>query len=200
MAIPHPESFSIADYLTVREDNSNKLIYQPSVYFVYLPCDSAVCSLHEWRMQDYPPLNAERIMCDDIVSGADELGVLLLGGHEISAWWTGSVLDIDQSRRLVAGQSATTLQVAISVVAGVIYALRHPEEGVCFPEQISTEQILATAMPFLGTWVSRPINWPITSYSSNDIDKQKMIVMTDEDKDQDSQWQFSTFRVNLLKS
>ncbi|CAF2158979.1 unnamed protein product [Rotaria magnacalcarata] len=198
MAIPHPESFSIANYLTVREDNSDKLLYQPSVYFVYLPCDSAVCSLHEWRMQGYPPLTAERIICDDIEFGADELGVLLLGGHEIPAWWTGSVLDIDETRRLVERQSATTLQVAISVVAAVIYALRHPNEGVCFPEQINTDQILTTAIPFLGTWVSRSVNWPVTSGNSNDTTKQSMIGMNGKNKDNDSQWQFSAFRADTL--
>ena len=62
MAIAHPESFSIADFLAVREEDSKKLLYQPSVYFVYLPCDSAVCSLHEWRMQNYPPVGVQRIV------------------------------------------------------------------------------------------------------------------------------------------
>ncbi|CAF1989720.1 unnamed protein product [Rotaria magnacalcarata] len=197
MAIPHPEPFSIADYLTVREDKSDKLLYQPSVYFVYLPCDSAVCSLHEWRMQGYPPLTAERIICDDIEFGADELGVLLLGGHEIPAWWTGSVLDIDETRRLVEGQSATTLQVAISAVAAVIYALRHPEQGVCFPEQINTENILDTAIPFLGTWVSRSVDWPVTSTTSNNISERTMIAMNGEDKDHNSQWQFNAYRADF---
>lgn len=188
MAASHPESFSIAAYLTIPEEDSKKLLYQPSVYFVYLPCDSAICSLHEWRMQNYPLLDAQRIMCDDIVFGAEELGVLLLGGQEIAAWWTGSVLDIDETRRLVHGQSATTLQVAISAVAAVIYALRHPEEGVCFPEQIDTEQILDIAMPYLGTWVSRPVDCSIT---------QTRHRMNGENKDCNSEWQFGAFLANL---
>src|ERR687890_251361 len=50
-------------------------------------------------------------MADDIVSGADELGVLLLG-HDLNGWWTGSQLDIKEARALVPHQNATTLQVA----------------------------------------------------------------------------------------
>ncbi|CAF2152303.1 unnamed protein product [Rotaria magnacalcarata] len=174
MIIPYPEPFSIADCLTIRDDNSGKLLYQPSVYFVYLPCDSALCSLHEWHMQDYASLTVECIICDDIEFGADDLGVLLLGD-----------------------QSATTLQVAISAVAAVIYALRHPEEGVCFPHQINTEKILATVVPFLGTWVSRPVDWLVTSTTSNNIDKQTMITMNGEDKDHNAQWQFNVYQADL---
>ena len=196
MAIAHPEVFSIADYLTIREENSDKVLYQPSVYFVYLPCDSAVCSLNEWRMKGYPSLETERIMCDDIVSGADELGVLLLGGHEISAWWTGSVLDIDQTRHLVNKQSATTLQVAIAAVAGVIYALKNPREGVRFPEQLDSEKILETAIPFLGTWISKAIDWPLTLVPLENSEQESTLKEIDEGTTRDSQWNFSTFRVD----
>lgn len=195
MADGHPESFSIAQYLTIREENSDKLLYQPSVYFVYLPCDSAVCSLNEWRMQGYPPLNDQRILCDDIIFGADELGVLILGGHEIPAWWTGSILDIGEARRLVEGNSATTLQVAISVVAGVIYALRHPQEGVCFPEQIDSEQILSMSIPFLGNWVSQAVPWTVIPSSQKDTNKETEI--NGKHIDNDCRWLFDAFKVDL---
>lgn len=58
-----------------------------------------------------------RVMNNDIVSGSDVLGVLLMG-HDFKSWWIGSLLDIEETRRLVPGQNATTLQVAVSVVAG----------------------------------------------------------------------------------
>lgn len=193
MAMAHPESFTIADYLTVRGNDPHQLIYQPSVYFVYLPCDSAVCSLREWRLQDSPPLEDERIMSNDIVSGADELGVLLLGGHEIPSWWTGSVLDIDQARRLVPNQSATTVQVAIGALSAIIYALRHPHEGVRFPEQLDTEEILKIAKPFLGTWISEPVSWSGELTSSNGVGMQKKIVPDHQKKNEDCQWQFESF-------
>ena len=53
-------------------------------------------------------------MTDEITDGRDELGVLLLG-HGLNGWWTGSQLDIHESRKLVPGQNATTLQVAAAV-------------------------------------------------------------------------------------
>ena len=193
MAIPHPESFSIADYLSIREEDSDELVYQPSVYFVYLPCDSAVSSLCDWRLQDFPPLTDERIMCNDIVSGADELGILLLGGHEISSWWTGSVLDIRQARRLVENQSATTVQVAIGAVSAIIYALRHSQEGVRFPEQIDTEEILAIAKPFLGTWISEPAKWLYESVSTDAVGVQKKVASNKKNGSEDFQCQFGTF-------
>lgn len=184
MAIAHPEVFSIANYLTIRDDHRRRLIYQPSIYFVYLPCDSAMCSLHEWKMQNYPQVECERVMTDDIVSGADELGVLFLGGKEISAWWTGSVLDIEQTRSLLHGHSATTLQVAIGVLAGLVYALKHPEQGLCFPEEIDTDEILSIAIPYLGHWISKPIDWNNKSNSSDDFQ-------------QDERWIFNAFRVDF---
>ena len=57
-------------------------------------------------------------MNDEITSGADILGALLMG-HAYNSWWIGSDLSIEESRRLVPHQNATTMQVAISVVAAV---------------------------------------------------------------------------------
>jgi hypothetical protein len=45
-------------------------------------------------------------------------GVLLLG-HDLNGWWTGSQLTIEETRALVPHQNATTLQVAESVIGGV---------------------------------------------------------------------------------
>jgi homospermidine synthase len=106
-----------------------------------------------------------RVMGDDIISGNDFLGVLLMGhdykGQSLSmrfsltltrmrthtqflfralfllyiikqntksfisllAWWIGSLLDIHEARELVPHQNATTLQVAISMTAGLLYKI-----------------------------------------------------------------------------
>ena len=61
-------------------------------------------------------------MNDEIIGGADILGALLMG-HAYNAWWTGSDLSIEESRRLVPHQNATTMQVAISVVAAVLWMM-----------------------------------------------------------------------------
>ena len=72
-------------------------------------------SLHELRGRNYELQPKLRIMNDEITSGADILGALLMG-HVFNSWWTGSDLSIQQSRKLVPHQNATTLQVAISGV------------------------------------------------------------------------------------
>ncbi len=69
-----------------------------------------------------------RIMNDEITSGADILGALLMG-HAYNSWWTGSDLSIEESRRLVPHQNATTMQVAISVVAAVMWMIENPDAG-----------------------------------------------------------------------
>ena len=71
-----------------------------------------------------------RILNDEITSGSDILGALLMG-HAYNSWWTGSDLSIEESRRLVPHQNATTMQVAISVVAAAHVDDREPARGAC---------------------------------------------------------------------
>ena len=82
-----------------------------------------------------------RIMTDEITGGSDILGALLMG-HAYNAWWTGSDLTIEESRRLVPHQNATTVQVAISAVAAVLWMIANPRRGVCLPDHLPHEFIL----------------------------------------------------------
>ena len=52
-------------------------------------------------------------------------------GHPYQSWWCGSDLDIDESRRLVPHQNATTMQVAISVVAACMWMIENPRRRAC---------------------------------------------------------------------
>jgi homospermidine synthase len=187
MVIRHGEAFGISDRLTVWQ--GDKALYRPTVHYAYHPTDSALNSLHEFKMHHFTPQEKKRILNDDVIEGADELGCLLMG-HDYHAWWIGSVLDIHQARKLVPGQNATTVQVAISVVAATIYAINHPNLGVCLPDDIDHTEILAIAKPYLGEFISKPIDWtplsgpePYLSYGKN-LPAEKDI------------WQFSTFLVN----
>ena len=63
-------------------------------------------------------------------------------GHAYQSWWTGSVLSIEESRRLVPHQNATTMQVAISVVAAALWMVENPRRGVCVPDDLPHEYIL----------------------------------------------------------
>src|SRR6478609_3877235 len=79
--ITHGESISIADYLTVRDNNagSDSVRYRPTCHYAYHPCDDAVLSLHELAGKNWHLQTRKRLVMDEITHGIDELGVLLMG-------------------------------------------------------------------------------------------------------------------------
>jgi homospermidine synthase len=97
-------------------------------------------------------------MNDDIVSGRDELGCLLMG-HPFTSWWIGSLLDIHEARTVVPHQNATTVQVAAGMLGAVEWMLGNPAEGIRLPDDLPYERILSSARPFLGPFVSMPTDW-----------------------------------------
>jgi homospermidine synthase len=164
MIVRHGEAFTISDRLTVWENG--KALYRPTVHYAYCPCDSAIASLNELRGRDYKLQVNQRILNDDITSGSDILGALLMG-HAYNSWWIGSDLGVEESRRLVPHQNATTMQVAISVVAAVHWMIGNPAKGVCVPDDLPHEYVLKISKPYLGKWISKPADWtPLKHYSN----------------------------------
>jgi homospermidine synthase len=164
MVVRHGESFTITEKLTIWKDG--RAIYRPTVHYAYCPADCAIVSLHELRGRDYDLQPRIRIMTDEITGGADILGALIMG-HPYQAWWCGSDLDIAESRRLVPHQNATTMQVAISVVAACCWMLENPARGMCVPDDLPHDFILGISKPYLGTWVSVASDWnPLKHYSN----------------------------------
>ena len=188
MVIRHGEAFSISDRLTVWENG--EAVYRPTVHYAYCPCNAAINSLHELEMREFKLQEKQRIMNDEIISGRDELGVLLMG-HDFKSWWTGSLLDIEETRRLVPHQNATTLQVAISVVSAAIWMMKNPNKGFLMPDDVDHEEILKVAKPFIKPYVSRAVDWtPLTNMNTK-FTKFDIARPRDEDV-----WQFTTFLVN----
>jgi homospermidine synthase len=187
MVVRHGEAFTISDHLTVWEDG--RPVYRPTVHYAYCPTDSAVSSLHELRMRGLELQPQQRILTDEIIDGRDELGVLLMG-HDFKSWWTGSLLDIHESRQLVPNQNATTLQVACSVLGAVVWMIRHPHEGVCVPDDLPYAEIMEIAMPYLGPFVSRPVDWTPLADRGELFARFGRPCPSAEDV-----WQFETFRV-----
>ncbi|MCY2989762.1 MAG: saccharopine dehydrogenase NADP-binding domain-containing protein [Planctomycetota bacterium] len=164
MVVRHGEAFTISDKLTVWE--GGQAIYRPTVHYAYCPCDAAIVSLNELRGYDYELQPKLRIMNDEITRGADILGALVMG-HAYNSWWTGSDLSIEESRRLVPHQNATTMQVAISVVAAVMWMIENPARGICVPDDLPHDYILDIAKPYLGKFISRPSDWtPLQHYTN----------------------------------
>ncbi|HEY0519091.1 MAG TPA: saccharopine dehydrogenase C-terminal domain-containing protein [Ilumatobacteraceae bacterium] len=191
MVIRHGEALTINDHLTVWDDDGNAL-YRPTVHYAYCPSDAAVNSVLELRMRNWQMQSQQRILNDEITTGEDQLGVLLMG-HPYTSWWTGSLLSIDQARAILPHQSATTLQVAGSIVAAVSWMIEHPNEGVCVPDDLPWRDVLEVATPYLGTMWSGPTDWdPLTT--RNDLfasfaDEADMLDPSDP-------WQFNNFLVD----
>lgn len=184
MIVRHGESFTLSDYLTVwKNDNPQEGVeYRPTVHYVYCPSPETLLSLDELRLNQMERLKKSRIMRNEIVSGSDEVGVLLMG-HDFKCWWTGSVLSINQARSLVPNQNATTLQVAASILAAVIWMMRNPQKGLCLPEDLPHQEILDIATPYLGELVSKSIDWtPLKDNLSLNCDHQ-------------DPWLFKNFRI-----
>ncbi len=156
MVIRHGEAFGISDRLTVWK--GKKAIYRPTVHYAYMPCHETISSLHELRARNYDLQPRWRIMSDEITGGEDILGALLMG-HKYNSWWMGSVLSIEESRRLVPHQNATTLQVAMGVLTAVMWMIENPKKGFCLPDDLPYKYVLDIAKPYLGKLVSRASEW-----------------------------------------
>ena len=164
MVVRHGEAFTISDRLTVWENG--KAIYRPTVHYAYCPSDVAIASLNELRGNDFKLPKNQRILNDEIISGSDILGALMMG-HAYGAWWTGSDLSIEESRQLVPHQNATTMQVAISVVAAAMWMIENPDRGVCVSDDLPHQYVLKVAKPYLGKWISKPTDWtPLKHYTN----------------------------------
>jgi homospermidine synthase len=184
--VTHNESISIADYLTVRDDDGVAR-YRPTCHYAYRPCDDAVLSLHE--MFGRAGVAQQRhVVLDvaDIVTGIDELGVLLYG-HADNAYWYGSQLSIEEARSLAPLQNATGLQVTSAVLAGIVWALEHPDEGLVETEQMDFRRCLEIQRPYLGPVIGVYTDWtPLT-------DRPGLFA---EDVDRDDPWQFRNVLVH----
>ncbi|VFU07549.1 homospermidine synthase [Methylocella tundrae] len=177
--ITHNESISIADYFTVRE--AGEVVYRPTCHYAYRPADDAVLSLDEmagaqWRAQEESHILEE----DEIVDGIDELGVLLYG-HAKNAYWYGSQLSVEETRRVAPYQNATGLQVSSAVLAGMVWALENPRAGIVEADELDFQRCLEVQRPYLGPVVGEYTDWtPLKDRG----------VLFAEDLDTDSPWQF----------
>jgi homospermidine synthase len=154
--ITHGESISIADFLTHRE--AGKVCYRPTVHYAYHPCDAAVLSVHEFAGRNWRVQERKRILSAEIIDGIDELGVLL-AGHAKNAYWYGSQLSIHEARQLAPYNSATSLQVCVAVLSGMVWAIENPQRGVIEPDETDFRRNLEICMPYLGPVVGAYTDW-----------------------------------------
>ncbi len=181
--ITHGESISIADYLTARDGGAIR--HRPTCHYAYHPCDDAVLSLHEFAGKNFQLQHRKRLMMEEITSGIDELGVLLMGQAN-GVYWYGSRLSIAEARRVAPHNNATSLQVTAAVLGGIIWAIERPRQGIVEPEEMDFARVLQIARPYLGDVVGVYGDW-------TPLDGRERLFP--EDLDRDDPWQFKNIRV-----
>ena len=181
--ITHGEAISLADYLSHSE--GGKVVSRPTVHYSYHPCNDAVLSVHEFAGRNWRVQEKKRILNDTIIEGIDELGVLL-AGHKRNAYWFGSQLSIDEARKLAPYNSATSLQVCVSVLSGLVWTMENPNRGIVEPDDIDFRRNLEICSPYLGPVVGVYSDWtPL-------FDRGHPFT---EDLDKEDPWQFKNVLV-----
>ncbi len=185
MLVRHGEAFTISDHLTVWD--GDKAIYRPTVHYAYCPTDAAIASMRELEMNQWHITDNQRIMNEEIIDGDDRLGVLLMG-HPYKSWWTGSLLNIHDSRKLIPKQSATTVQVSSAVYAAVAWAMANPNRGYMVPDDMPWREVLAYSEKYWGGYHSEAADWDPLMHR-NDLYKGWNGRVYDES----DPWQFTNF-------
>ncbi len=185
LLVTHNEAISIADYFTVR-DEDDKVAFRPTCHYAYHPCNDAVLSLYEMFGNGGQAQAVQHVLTEDeLVDGADELGVLLYG-HEKNAYWYGSRLTLEQARKLAPNQNATGLQVSSAVLAGMVWALENPDVGIVEADEMDYRRCLEIQKPYLG-----PVEGHYTDWTP--LDGRPGFFPDDIDKD--DPWQFRNILV-----
>lgn len=173
--VPHEETISIAKSLEVMQDG--KVVYRPTVAFIYEPCQYASRYLKSAKVNDYPnpdpakpldcenengisivrgyiyPEHVEMLYQDKISSGTEYVGVLLLG-ENFKPVWVGNRIELSYLGRGKSGhqwQTPTITPVAMSALSAVCWMLKNKDKGgVYFPDDIPDYKgIIKTAEKYI---------------------------------------------------
>lgn len=192
--IRHDESNTIGKYLQL--ENNGKIIYKPSVYYVYHPCDAAKISVEELKERNFNYQDNWRLLTDDLTDdGKDILGLTFyLKNKEV--FWIGSLLNVKEAREIYNNEfnefiNATNVQVVGGYLSGILHIIDLIKEntynGVMFPEDLPHKKIWKSSEPFFGEFKFQKIdNFKLFKYKKGFTDNNE--YTTD--------WQFDNF---LLK-
>jgi homospermidine synthase len=183
--VTHNESISITDFFSLR-GRDGKVTYRPTCHYAYHPCNDAVLSLHEMFGAAGKAQPVHHVLDEnELVDGIDELGVLLYG-HRKNAYWYGSQLSLEETRRIAPYQNATGLQVTSAVLAGMVWALENPEAGIVEADEMDYRRCLEVQRPYLGPVNGFYTDWtPLTGRPG----------LFPEDIDKSDPWQFRNILV-----
>jgi len=164
--IPHGENVSLASFL------KDGIDYSPTIHYVYKYCKPTYDSFKNLNKDQVgKTLNDEQ---SQIISknnfknmeSCDTVGCLLITKN-LGSVWCGSILDTPDRC------CATTIQVMASVLAGVQYILKFPEEGILFPDQVDCDFIGDKAIPYLGKFFLDYVDYKPVSTQFKDLRRTK---------------------------
>ncbi|WP_193174934.1 homospermidine synthase [Oricola nitratireducens] len=184
--VTHNEAISISDFFTAH-NRKGEVTFRPTCHYAYHPCNNAVLSLHEMFGQAGKPQSQFNVMDEnELYDGIDELGVLLYG-HKKNAYWYGSQLSVEETRKLAPYQNATGLQVTSAVLAGMVWALENPEAGIVETDEMDYKRCLEVQTPYLG---------PVKGYYTDWTPLSDRPGLFPEDVDKGDPWQFRNVLVH----
>ena len=159
--VPHEETITIAKSLEVKQNE--KVVYRPSVMFIYSPCEFARRYLENAKVNDYPepdinkPLDCENqngltivrgyvypkyseiVYKKKIESGTEYVGVLLIG-EKFKPVWVGNRVELSflyKNKKDSYWQTPTITPVAMSALSAICWMIKNKEKGgIYFPDDI----------------------------------------------------------------
>jgi homospermidine synthase len=95
-------------------------------------------------------------------------------------------LSVEETREIAPYQNATGLQVTSAVLAGMVYALENPNEGILEADELDYKRCLEIQTPYLGPVVGVYTDWtPLKNRPG----------FFQEDIDESDPWQFRNILV-----
>jgi len=156
MMIRHEENMTIGDTLTIKQDG--KIVYKPTVFYVYHPCNDTMMSLYELKEKNYTYQHWYRLLTTEIIDGRDELGITFFMENG-DIFWIGSLLDIDEAREVCEHKldhftNATIIQVIGGYLSGIFYLIQMMYKkkyvGVLCADDLPHQPIFEKMKPFYG--------------------------------------------------
>ena len=159
--VPHEEIITISKNLELKEND--RVVYRPSVMFLYSPCKFARRYFENAKVNEYPEPNpnkpqdgqnqngetiirgykypeySEIVYKEKIEEGTEYVGVLLLG-ENFAPVWVGNRIEpsfLYKNKKDSYWQTPTITPVAISALTAVCWMIKNQERGgIYFPDDI----------------------------------------------------------------
>ena len=194
--VPHEETITIAKSLEIKENE--RVVYRPTVMFIYTPCNSACNYLKNAKVNEYPeidpnkPLDCENengeiitrgyiypeyseiVYKEKIVSGTEYVGVLLMG-ENFEPVWVGNRIEPSflYKQKNSYWQTPTITPVAMSALAAVCWMIRNKDKGgIYFPEDITDyDEILKKAEKYISKTIYK-------TFQKKELEKELKVDMS----------------------